>query len=266
MEVVSRHPQETGDHPPNRPHLLFIHGACHNAACWEQYYLPWFSSEGWHAHAITLRGHRSDDEGVLEWSLNDYLDDVNEAIAHINQPVVLIGHSMGGVLAQMAFASNVNVKAIALLASSPTRISLQAAFGMFVRAPKATIIGMLSSDMTKLRVAMETFFFADHLEDALRDKFRSQLVSESRVAVDDVFSREPAKHPKSDDRPVLVIAGTDDWSIPLSEHRKDSETYRTPLILCKGAHDLMLDPDWSDSATTIRNWLVTHRLESADVR
>lgn len=255
IELISRTPNSVENDSTEKPHLLFIHGAFHNAKCWDEYYLPWFAAQGWHAHALSLSGHKSDDPLKMNWSLIDYLNDVNEVITRLDQPVVLVGHSMGGVLTQMALATNENVKGAVLLASSPLRIHFKVAMRILIHSPLAFLIGSLTNDMIKLRSAMEGFFFSDKLQAPLRDKFRRQLVSESPAAVKGVFARQASEFPENDKRPVLVIAGKDDWSIPLADHKRDGLIYRTNPQVCAGAHDLMLDPEWLDSAETIHAWL-----------
>ena len=54
-----------------RPSLLFIHGGFHGAWCWDEYMLPWFARQGWHAVALSLRGH-GNSEG-REFSDNEFL-------------------------------------------------------------------------------------------------------------------------------------------------------------------------------------------------
>ena len=34
-----------------------MHGGYADAWCWEPFFLPWFASRGWPAHALSLRGH-----------------------------------------------------------------------------------------------------------------------------------------------------------------------------------------------------------------
>lgn len=251
IEVVSRGTRGA------RPPLLFIHGAFHSAACWDHHYLPWFADRGWETHALSLRGHggSSGDAAPDMPGLADYLDDVRSVMQRIGRPVVLIGHSMGGVLAQMARAQRQNVVASVLLASSPLRPALPVVLRMLALHPVAFVRSQLFGDTEAGRSAFTSFFFAPDLDPALRARYTEDLSGESDRALKDVFSRDPP--PRSDRAagPALVVAGRDDWSIPLRDQRQLAEHLGASFEICSGAHDLMLDPHWMQSATAIDSWL-----------
>lgn len=250
IELISRQP----DFEAYEPHLLFVHGAFHGAWCWDEHFLPWFAARGWTAHALSLRGHggSSGADATGDWSLGDYLQDIGAAIDRIAAAVVLVGHSMGGVLAQMARAARDDVRGAVLLASSPLRPSPSVMLRILFSHPIATIRGM-AGDRDHLRRAMESFFFSPDLDPVLREKYRSLLSPESQQAMKEVFSRPPPG--AGIGVPVLVVAGTEDWSIPMKDHEALSRAYDAPLVQCPGYHDLMLDPRWEESAIAINDWL-----------
>jgi pimeloyl-ACP methyl ester carboxylesterase len=37
--------------------LLFVHGGWHAAWCWDEHFLDFFAERGFHAVAVSLRGH-----------------------------------------------------------------------------------------------------------------------------------------------------------------------------------------------------------------
>lgn len=81
LEIISKIPETE-----NRPApLLFVHGAWHGAWCWEKYFLPYFASHGYTAHALSLRGHGgSPGEEHLRWTrIGDYVDDVAQVVDRI---------------------------------------------------------------------------------------------------------------------------------------------------------------------------------------
>ena len=86
-----------------RPPLLLVHGANEGAWAWENW-LGALPSRGWEAFALSLRGHPGsqpiDPEAFCRLRIADYVDDVAAVACHVSRSVVVVGHSMGGIVAQ----------------------------------------------------------------------------------------------------------------------------------------------------------------------
>lgn len=98
--------------------ILLIHGA--GAGAWE--WGIWqraFAAERLSAHALDLQISAA---GLLQTRYEDYLQQVSEAIT-AHQPSVVIGASLGGLLAAEALAEHVNLATLVLLAPSGKRCS-----------------------------------------------------------------------------------------------------------------------------------------------
>jgi len=67
-----------------------------------------FEERGYAAHTPTLRHHEMPLHGgamkIASLSLRDYTDDLVRFVNSLDQPPLLIGHSMGGLLAQLVAA------------------------------------------------------------------------------------------------------------------------------------------------------------------
>src|SRR3989338_4351473 len=73
------------------------------------------------SYALNLRGHKDSGGELRKASFLDYCDDVRDAILALG-PVFLIGHSMGGLIAQVIAqetAMRPFVRKVVLLASTP---------------------------------------------------------------------------------------------------------------------------------------------------
>jgi pimeloyl-ACP methyl ester carboxylesterase len=101
-----------------RPPVLFIHGAFSNAG----HFAPWverFSRAGFDCHAPSLPGHGpSEDRALANLTMADYLAALERDVAKLSELPVLVGHSMGGLLAQQLAAKG-RCRALVCVASAP---------------------------------------------------------------------------------------------------------------------------------------------------
>ena len=81
--------------------FLLIHGAWHGAWCWHKVVAE-LKSRGHEAVAIDLPGHGIDRTPPGEVTLAHYVERVGAALETIDGPVVLVGHSMGGMVLSAA--------------------------------------------------------------------------------------------------------------------------------------------------------------------
>src|SRR2546425_205317 len=90
----------TSGAPPRARPILFLHGMWGGSWMWD-HYLSFFAGRGYTGYALNLRGHHGskpvDDIGRVPFA--DYLADARAVAASIGDPII-VGHSMGGLLAQ----------------------------------------------------------------------------------------------------------------------------------------------------------------------
>jgi pimeloyl-ACP methyl ester carboxylesterase len=77
--------------------FVLVHGSFHGGWCWEKV-VPRLEEDGHRAVAVDLPGRAGDGRPLASLTLDDYLARVGEAVAAQAEPVVLVGHSMGGVV------------------------------------------------------------------------------------------------------------------------------------------------------------------------
>ena len=75
---------------------LLIHGAWHGGWCWRKV-IPLLEAKGHKAMAPDLPGHGDDKTPTTNVSLESYADRICEIAGQQREPVILVGHSMGGV-------------------------------------------------------------------------------------------------------------------------------------------------------------------------
>lgn len=247
-------------HEPSRtvsslPPLLFIHGGFHGAWCWADNFMPWFAERGYDCYAISYREHggspRSDQS--QQWRLADYVDDVKWAADQLPRRPILVGHSLGGTIAQKLSASG-NYPAMALLAPSPIGGSNRAALRMFATHPRAMTRAFIKRDLTYALPAFLGFFTFGDLPDQERTSLAKRCDGKTsfRAAVDAMMLDCPKPQPLN--IPVVVLSGTRDWSIPQYKNERLARAYQGDHIVVPAAHDMMCDTQWEAAARSLLAW------------
>lgn len=250
------------------PPLLFVHGGFHGAWCWADHFVPWFAEHGHDCHAISLRDHgnslrtgRHDD-----WRLADYVTDAAWAVDQIGEKPVLIGHSLGGAIAQKLAAAD-RYPGMVLLAPSPIGGSNRAALRMIATYPGAMMRAAMKRDMALALPAFLSFFLSPDMAQADKEKIASRLDGlTSFAAARDAFYTDTLK-PAPTGMPVLVLSGEKDWSIPNYKNRKLARAYGGRHVIVPTAHDIMCDVEWEAAAEVMLRWLDEHlvRIDQMDL-
>jgi len=76
---------------------ILVHGSFHGGWCWDKV-VPHLESLGARAIAIDLPGHGAQRIPASQASLAGYVDHVCQVVAEQQAPVVLVGHSMAGMV------------------------------------------------------------------------------------------------------------------------------------------------------------------------
>lgn len=260
LEVRQRTPRDL--HRPTP--LLFVHGAYVGAWCWDEHFLPWFAERGYRASALSLRGH-GDSSGRerLNWlSLRDYVADLEQVVATLPRPPVLIGHSMGGLVVQK-YLERHQVPAVVLLAPVPPSglMSLNWWVGL-TRTELMHDLWLVQAgaahyaSFQRLRDAL----FSRALPDAEAKRLLAQVQGESQRALWDMNGWDLPRLPRQLP-PSLVIGAGNDALVP---RFAVAETARAlgcaPQWIDGMAHIMMLDPHWEQVATRIDAWLLAQGL------
>ena len=77
--------------------IHLVHGAWHGSWCWDRLIGP-LEAEGHEVDARDLPGLGEDRTPAAEVTLDRYVDAVCEALTRESEPVLLVGHSMGGLV------------------------------------------------------------------------------------------------------------------------------------------------------------------------
>ncbi|HXH73190.1 MAG TPA: alpha/beta hydrolase [Mariprofundaceae bacterium] len=247
-----------------------IHGMWCGAWCWDRY-KDYFESAGYRCIAATLPFHdeaarNSPDPRLGRTSLLDYADALAEEIAALPEKPILMGHSMGGLLALMLAARGLAEAAVLLTPASPA--------GIIGITPSVlrSFTGIISRwafwNKTTFPTMRAAIYGALHLTpDAERKAVFERLVHESGRAFFEMglwpFDRRHASRVDATrvQCPMLVIAAGQDRSTPASVVRKLAEEYRHVAEYREfpnHAHWVLGEPGWEEIADSVLDWLRKH--------
>ena len=251
----------TEEHPVP---LLFLHGGCHAAWCWDEHFLDYFAAHGFRAVAPSYRGHgRSGlDKPLRKCTITDYLADARAVAAGLGVAPVLVGHSTGGFIIQKHFEDG-DAPAAVLLASTPPQGIMRGAIRVWRNHPwvslRDNIRGNNHGIFNTPPMAREHLFSPGTPESIVADCAARVQRDSTRAVFTDMAFRLPK--PRAVTAPVLVLGGVDDGTIANFEVHATAKAFGTQAQLFPNmGHNMMLEPGWPDVADRIRGWLGEHGL------
>lgn len=236
--------------------LLFVHGYFGLGVAFERM-MGWFAGRGHLCYAPDLSGHGTSPSPrpLGQLSIHDYVDDVARVARTMDRPVI-VGHSMGGLIAQIA-ATRQLARAIVLLAPAPPRgipvMSLRLAIAQSRYMPSILLSRPVRpgrSDLGQLVV--------NRVPERERDAVLDMFVPDSGRAGREM-SLLGVPVDRADVRvPVFVIGGDQDRFIPPARTRRIAERYGTSVRVAIGrGHMLIIEPGYEEICEWIESWLMS---------
>ena len=226
-----------------------------------------FAARTYDCHTLTLPAHTpspTQADEVAALSLRDYAEHVEREIAarQFSQPPVLVGHSMGGLIAQLV-ASRVRPAALVLLTPAPPagintlhpRV-LPTAWPIFARWAFWKRAHRISAERLRR-------YGVNGLHAAQQEKIAASLVHESGRAVSELAfwwadaARSTRVEPAGVPCPVYVVIAGEDWLTPASVVKKVAARYAdaTHRHWPGRSHWVIDDQDTEDMVYEIDGWL-----------
>ena len=247
--------------------IVMIHGMWGSSWYWENY-KSFFEKKGYRCITPVLRYHDMDPDAqpnpeLGKISLLDYANDLEKEINKLDEKPIIMGHSMGGLLAQI-LGSRGNAKALVLLTPASPRGIL---------ALKPSVIKSFFGVMTKWgfwrrpnRISFKAAVYSMmHLLDEKEQKsaYKNYVYESGRAASEIgfwLFDRKKAS--KVDESkvtcPVLVISGAEDRITPASVVKNVAKKYKnvsTYKEFVNNAHWVIGEPGWQEIADYVSDWL-----------
>lgn len=261
LEIIERRPATLS---PQRPPLLFVHGAYSAAWVWDEYWMPWLAERGWHCLAPSLEGHgKSEGSGWLSAvSIDDYVGNVAQVMETLDTPPVLIGHSMGGFVIQRGLELGWQATGVGMIASVPPRGMTQASTRMLSQTPDLiAALNLFQADKhyhPNIDQARRLLFSSDMPQEQLR-AWLPHFQPESMRAVFDMLMVGVFTPPALPALPALVLGAAEDKIIAHQDVVATARRFGTRAeILPHAGHMMMLDVKWEDTVRELEHWLNRH--------
>lgn len=247
--------------------IVFIHGMFLTAKSWDSW-LSYFEGRGHQCHAPSWPCHEGDPSDLRAHpparlgglGLQDLIEHFSAFVSRLPEKPILIGHSLGGLIAQELVSRQRAAAAVAIGSVAPNAM---AAWDLSFLCNTTSMANPFAGD-TPFEITPEKFHqtFANTLSREESDLiFESQAVHESRNVVREAM-REPGRidiHPPH--APLLFVAGEKDEVIPDELIKRNAEAYEdrssiTAFLEFKGRDHLICnEPGWEDVAGAVADWL-----------
>lgn len=247
--------------------LFMIHGMWGVPCYWDNYRSV-FEKEGYRCIPTTLPYHDMDPQGTPDprlgsTSLLDYADGLEQEIRQLGAKPILMGHSMGGLLAQMLAERNLAKAVVLISPAAPAGIfaitpsviksfwSIQTQWGFWKKPMRQTfneaaysILNLLSEDQQKeayAKFVYESGRVAFEIGHWLFDSNQASRVDASKVTC-----------------PMLIVTGVKDRIVPVTVVRKIAKKYSAISNYKEfenHAHWMVTEPNWQEVPEYINDWL-----------
>jgi len=246
-------------------HILFIHGMFLTGRSWA----PWverFERAGYRCVAPSWPGRdgepaalrASPDPALRELTLGAVVEQFASETRALPAPPIVVGHSMGGLVAQILLSRGLARLGVAIDSAPPRGVRSLALSHLRANAP---VLWPGSSPIVPSLSSWRYAFWHTGEDAEVRAAFEAHVVPESRLVGRGPIGPDGAVDFSAKRAPLLVIAGELDTIIPASLSRANAARYDaaaapTELIEMKGrTHYLCGQPGWDEVAGEVERWL-----------
>jgi pimeloyl-ACP methyl ester carboxylesterase len=245
------------------PPIVLVHGAFCGGWIFDRFRTP-FEAAGHTVHAPDLRGHGADEAPgvVVGVSMADYAADIARLCEGLSQPPILIGHSMGGLVAQMA-ASRTPVSALVVMASSPPWGAAISSLEEGIAAFGLNLLGPIWARAVPPDRTLAYHYSLNRMGEAERAAAFARLRPESGRAMFetlnwwlDTLMTTRLNLARLKSTPALALVGEADAIHPPATARMNARTIGADFQQLPGmSHWLPDEPGWERVADVVLKWL-----------
>ncbi len=264
---------QTNGHAPTKPTILLIHGLWMTGLCWE-HWITFFASKGYAAVAPSWPGLgdrtpseiRADPKALEGLTIRAIIEHYIKIIKDLPSPPIIIGHSFGGLFVQILLSKGYGVAGVGVSPAQPSGV-IALKFST-VRAG-FSILGNPFTYNKAVPITESQFHYAfgNHLDakesKALWEKYSvpaaAHILWQGALGV--VIKGDGVVDWRKKDRaPLLLIAGTNDHTVPREVVEAEKRKYVGPAIVelkvFEGrTHGIVNQDGWEEVAEFALKWV-----------
>lgn len=249
--------------------ILFITGAFVSNNCWDEWKV-FFESKGFKTLApawpykdapATVLRDRHPDAQIASLRLAYLIEYFEDIAKKLPQKPIIIGHSIGGLTAQILLQRNLAAAAIAIHSVPPQGIMtfkfsfLKAGWGPlgFFTSTKKTFL---------MSFSQWQYAFTNGMPEEWQEKaYCDAVIPESKLIVRDTITSVAKVDFHAPHKPLLLIAGSTDHTIPESLNYSNYKKYTHKnsitdfKVFPERNHFVLNQPGWQEIAVYIQEWL-----------
>lgn len=249
--------------------ILFITGAFVGNECWEEW-TTFFRQQGYRTLApawpykdapVDVLRQRHPDAQVASIRLVQLITHYETIARSLPEKPVIIGHSMGGLIAQILLQRGLASAAIAIHSVPPQGVmTFKLSFLMAGWGP----LGFFTSTRKTFLMSFKQwqYAFTNGMPVEWQEKgYCTLAIPESKLVVRDTITAAAKVDFTAPHAPLLLIAGAADHTIPASLNYSNFKRYKhkqsvTDYKLFPGRnHFVLAQPGWQELALYIQDWL-----------
>lgn len=255
-----------------RPTIVCLHGVYHGSWAFEGFRQP-LSDAGYPVALVDLRGHWGEERltPACDVGYDDYLKDVNRSLDQLPGKKIVVGHSLGGLLA-LSLRSRSDVLGQVLIAVPLPRALRSKQWRLLVEYPFRTVVFLLTGNAAGLyhhKRFIDKYFFSTRTNADTRMRAYRKIREQ----------HEPARLfreimgldflPVAPPTPTLILLGSEDPTVTADVGVELQKLTGGEIVVVEDAgHDVMLEPGATTACGEVLRWLSTgeHQQETMEPR